>query len=55
MMKLDQYTKAQTPEQVRADQERFRSNAGRPHDSRPRRQRSRASSKAAAVRDSRSD
>ena len=40
-----------TPEMLRADLERRRSSAGRPHDSRPRRQRSRRSSRDAAIRD----
>lgn len=37
------------PEALRADLERRRSNAGRPHDPRPRRQRSRAASRRAAI------
>ena len=39
------------PEAMKVDLERRRSNAGRPHDPRPHRQRSRASSKAAAIRE----
>ncbi len=37
------------PEAMKADLERRRSNAGRPHDSRPRKQRSRRDAKNAAI------
>jgi hypothetical protein len=39
------------PERVAADLETRRSSAGLPHDSRPRRQRSRGDSKRAAIKD----
>lgn len=39
------------PDRVAADLEQRRSSAGRPHDSRPRRQRSRRDSRNAAIRE----
>lgn len=49
--KRDAGLKVANPDRVRAEQELRRSNAARPWDPRPRRQRSRASSLRAALRD----
>lgn len=45
-------TTGPNPQRVRADQERRRSGAAGSHDSRPRRQRSRAAARHAAIRQS---